>query len=205
MLHAAIGFVAGAGAAMAISALRTTRTPTADRGEGIAFSDLSTEGQWFGLQAVTDAVTGKIHLIDAGTGNRISSDNYLTVDRSGFHCGRLVASDGRGYGFVNANGEWAVLPRYDHADRISCGLAKVVVGGKIGYIDIAGDIKIPLKYDWGSRFIDGFAVVGTLTLRGRIESMVADRSSSMEYMAIDLTGTRVEGRLADSLIRRFIP
>jgi len=53
--------------------------------------------------------------------------------------------------------KWA--KNYDFVDQCSCGLAKVGKDNKVGYTDNDGKIIIPLMYDEGLTFSEGFTAV----------------------------------------------
>ena len=58
--------------------------------------------------------------------------------------------------YTNAQ-KWA--KNFDFADQYSCGLAKVGKANKIGYVDLNGKIVIPVIYDEGLAFSEGYTAV----------------------------------------------
>ncbi|MFN8243255.1 MAG: WG repeat-containing protein [Ferruginibacter sp.] len=48
---------------------------------------------------------------------------------------------------------------YDYVDNCICGLSKVQKAGKVGYVNKEGQVMIPLQYDEGLTFREGFAAV----------------------------------------------
>ncbi len=147
-------------------------------------------------------------MVDAETGSRVVDDEFHILDKNGFSCGLLAATpiaDKYTYGFINPSGEWVISPQFSHAESFSCGLSKVIVGGKVGYIEPTGGYVIQPQYDWGSSFQDGFAVVGTLTLLGQIQSRVRDAEADMAYQVIDCRGQVVDESLARSFIAQAVP
>ena len=52
---------------------------------------------------------------------------------------------------------WTKL--YDYVDDCICGLAKVNKDGKIGYVDQKGVLIVPLIYDEGMAFNEGYVTV----------------------------------------------
>ncbi|HSC52118.1 MAG TPA: WG repeat-containing protein [Phnomibacter sp.] len=48
---------------------------------------------------------------------------------------------------------------FDYVDECNCGVAKVKKDGKIGYVDIKGNIVIPLQFDEGMTFNEGYVAV----------------------------------------------
>lgn len=48
---------------------------------------------------------------------------------------------------------------YDYVDNCICGLSKVQKAGKVGYVNQEGTVIIPLKYEDGLTFHEGYAAV----------------------------------------------
>jgi hypothetical protein len=48
---------------------------------------------------------------------------------------------------------------FDYVDECICSVSKVKKGGKVGYVDINGNIIIPLEYDEGLTFNEGYSAV----------------------------------------------
>lgn len=64
------------------------------------------------------------------------------------------------YGYLDRNGNWAIAPTFDMADRFSNGLAYVYKNGQSAYIDKTGKPVYILKEDEsGSRFSNGRAII----------------------------------------------
>lgn len=61
--------------------------------------------------------------------------------------GLLLFNGDGGYGYVDADNNVKVEPRYDFSCGYSEGLASVRSGGKWGFIDKAGKMVIPMQYD----------------------------------------------------------
>lgn len=66
---------------------------------------------------------------------------------------------GTKWGYVNPRGKLIIEPVFDAAERFSCGMAKVTIKGKIGYIGADGQIKIPADYLAGTSFFENKAYV----------------------------------------------
>jgi len=73
---------------------------------------------------------------------------------------------GAKYGFINIQGDKVISRDYDHAMPFHEGLSAVIKGSKLGFIDKAGNVAIPLKYESRSdtgrfftSFVDGLAPV----------------------------------------------
>lgn len=64
------------------------------------------------------------------------------------------------YGYLDKNGNWAIVPKFDMADRFSNGLAYVYKNGQSAYIDKTGKPVYILNEDEsGSRFSNGRAII----------------------------------------------
>lgn len=63
------------------------------------------------------------------------------------------------WGFVNAKGEYVIMPFFDDVSCFSCGLARVVDKGKVGYVNTKGDFVIPATYLSGTSFTEDKAFV----------------------------------------------
>lgn len=67
--------------------------------------------------------------------------------------------DGK-WGFLDAQGAWALEPSFDNAKSMICGLAPVEVGGEWGYADITGKIIIEPTFEGAVEFNpNGYAAV----------------------------------------------
>lgn len=79
------------------------------------------------------------------------SSRYLNISASyiGEFSGGLVRArsrDGK-YGYLSAQGLWAIAPIYDEADDFMGGKAVVWRGGRAGLIDESGRAILPARYD----------------------------------------------------------
>lgn len=69
------------------------------------------------------------------------------------------------WGLMNQDGQVVLFPQYDWTDYSFEGYARIIVGGKTGYIqyneinDGTRDLLIPPQYDYADRFSNGVAVV----------------------------------------------
>jgi len=79
------------------------------------------------------------------------------------------------WGLMDRRGRLIVYPRYDWIDRPTHGLARAVRDGKTGYINVTGNVQVPLRFPWADRFAESFAVVGDgkgkfgyIDLRGKV-------------------------------------
>lgn len=64
------------------------------------------------------------------------------------------------YGFIDRNGNWAIAPTFQMADRFSDGLAYVYSNWQSGYIDKTGKLVHLLDEDEnGTRFCNGIALI----------------------------------------------
>ena len=60
---------------------------------------------------------------------------------------RFVIWDERGkFGYIDETGRIAIKPQFDQAYPFTEGLAAVSIGSKLGFIDTAGKVVIPLQY-----------------------------------------------------------
>jgi hypothetical protein len=59
----------------------------------------------------------------------------------------LVSLDGNVFGFIDLSGNFAIRPEFEQCRDFSDGLAAVCRDGRWGYIDHAGEMKIPLVFD----------------------------------------------------------
>ena len=63
-----------------------------------------------------------------------------------------------GWGYIDATGEFAILPKFGRACQFSDGLAPVELKNKkslIGFIDRSGQVVIEPRFRLGFRFHDG--------------------------------------------------
>ena len=77
--------------------------------------------------------------------------------------GRVVLKSGDGYktGYVDEKGEWVVNAEYDEGRDFSNGLAAIRKGKLWGYVDLYGNVVIPIVYKKALSFseLEGLAVV----------------------------------------------
>jgi hypothetical protein len=59
------------------------------------------------------------------------------------------------WGLARTNGSWLVEPKFERADTLSDGLARVTLNGKIGFIDRTGNIAIEPTFDKSGSFMSG--------------------------------------------------
>lgn len=67
--------------------------------------------------------------------------------------GTMMACQKERYGFVTPEFQWAIEPTYEMARSFSHGFAAVKKGGKWGFIDHKGRVRVPYVYDAVSSFI----------------------------------------------------
>lgn len=70
----------------------------------------------------------------------------------------MQAQDGR-VGFVDAQGNWKIPPRFEDAEVFVENLAVVKSGGYWGYVDRQGKLVIPARFDEARAFSQGYAAV----------------------------------------------
>jgi len=98
--------------------------------------------------------------------------DYLVVPTEGLFTYAVAGpewfrpNDGAKYGFINIQGDKVISRDYDHAMPFHEGLAAVIKGSKLGFIDKSGNVAVPLKYESRSEtgrfftsFVDGLAPV----------------------------------------------
>ncbi len=68
---------------------------------------------------------------------------------------RILSTKGNIYGVIDKEGMWKVRPKYDDISDFSRGLAAVCLNGKKGFIDINGNVVIPLVWDTVTSFGTG--------------------------------------------------
>lgn len=102
---------------------------------------------------------------------------------------RVCATSGGNwnYGYINKTGKEVVEPKYDYAEFFSEGLAAVTLNRKLGFVDKAGKVAIPLKYyglnERGIHFSEGLAAVR--------EDRTEGNTILGKYGYIDKNGTAV--------------
>lgn len=74
----------------------------------------------------------------------------------------MQAQNGR-VGFVDAQGNWTIPPRFEDAEPFAENLAAVKSGGYWGYINRQGRLVIPTQFDEARAFSQGYAAVLTDT------------------------------------------
>jgi hypothetical protein len=104
---------------------------------------------------------GKIGFVDKNGKLKI---DFRFSDTGGFSEGIAPVCiypdcDNECWGYINTKGDWVVEPKYWSALPISCGLAGVQVNSKHGFIDVEGNLVIPLIYPAAGRFSDGLCFV----------------------------------------------
>ena len=92
------------------------------------------------------------------TGNTIIDANKYEAILS-FSEGLARVRDGRGWGFIDKQGNEVIEPRFPGAGAFSEGLAAVQVEGLWGYIDRNGQMVIEPQYEIANEFSEGLAVV----------------------------------------------
>ncbi|MCL2812669.1 MAG: WG repeat-containing protein [Clostridia bacterium] len=82
---------------------------------------------------------------------------------------------------------WVIPPQFDDARNFSEGLAVVMVGEKLGFIDKAGKVVVPPQYDapWW------FDYYGSLTFRDGLASVMVSDGETEKWGFIDKTGKEV--------------
>jgi WG containing repeat len=90
---------------------------------------------------------------------------------------RIVLKDNR-WGLQRNDGSWLVMPQFNAADVLSDGLARVRVGGRIGFIDRGGRLVIDPIFDEAWAFTPGFA--RTPARRGRFVGAI-DRTGAWVF------------------------
>ncbi|WP_040415420.1 WG repeat-containing protein [Cyclobacterium qasimii] len=73
--------------------------------------------------------------------------------------GAYGAKIGDGFGFINANGDTLVSPKFDQVKIFSEGMASVKTGTKWGYINQQNELVIPYTYNTVGPFLQGIAIV----------------------------------------------
>jgi WG containing repeat len=59
------------------------------------------------------------------------------------------------WGLAHADGSWLIEPKFQQADALSDGLARVTLNGKVGFIDRTGNFAIPPFFDKAWPFAQG--------------------------------------------------
>ena len=109
-----------------------------------------------GYAWVTDA-NGEDHLIDHKFVYRFDRGDWAHSLPSD---GLLLASIHERYGYVRADGSWAINPRFKKAKEFQHGLAPASLDGEhFGYIDLNGKFAIPPQFDDADTFSNGLAAV----------------------------------------------
>jgi WG containing repeat len=60
------------------------------------------------------------------------------------------------WGLQRADGTWLVEPKFERAEALSAGLARVTLNGKVGFIDRTGNFAIAPVFDKAWWFLSGF-------------------------------------------------
>lgn len=108
----------------------------------------------------------------------IDIEKFIRYDHEGeLKEGRIVACRKSGWGYLNEKGKEVIPFIYDYATSFSEGLAKVRKYEKAGFIDVNGNVVIPLTYmlsEYVGSFHDGLALFrrhdkyGYINKRGRV-------------------------------------
>lgn len=110
----------------------------------------------YGL-AVVD-IDGKVALVD-GQGNYVvGPQNNDIIGSEGVYIITPKSGD-RKYRFINAKGEALYERSLDDVGLLSAGLMRVKTGGKWGYMDKSGKLRIPTKFEDAHDFAEGLAAV----------------------------------------------
>ncbi|MCY9696373.1 WG repeat-containing protein [Paenibacillus alginolyticus] len=121
-----------------------------------------------GLAAVSTMYGNPVEYIDR-TGQTIIQDAFEFTSQYYQEGLAPISLDGK-WGYINANGEKVIAPKYQSAGHFSGGLAAVSLDGKYGYIDESGEFVISAQYKWANTFSEGLAVVQTMNgKRGYID------------------------------------
>jgi WG containing repeat len=59
------------------------------------------------------------------------------------------------WGLARADGSWLIEPKFEQADSLSDGLARVTLNGKVGFIDRTGNFVIEPVFDKSGSFMSG--------------------------------------------------
>ena len=62
-------------------------------------------------------------------------------------------------GYIDEHGKWIIPPKFDHGIHFCGGLAPVGIGELWGYVNTAGELNIPAKYEDAEAFDAGIAEV----------------------------------------------
>lgn len=117
----------------------------------------------------------------------------------------LPADSGEGWGYVDADGEWAIEPRFEQAERFSEGLALAFDGENWGYIDDSGEWAIEPRFrNYRTRALANrafeFADPPATAFRNGYAAVCEPASGSLtECVLIDREGETVDGVSAQTL------
>ena len=67
--------------------------------------------------------------------------------------GLALVAIGRRFGYIDAQGKFAINPQFEGAGSFDDGLAPVLMNGKWGYIDRAGKLSINPQFDEAGKFL----------------------------------------------------
>jgi hypothetical protein len=107
-------------------------------------------------------VGGKSSFVDT-TGKVVFNTDFNFGDVELFREGFAAARNQNGWGFIDTKGRVIVTPQYTSVGDFSSGLAMVRTGdwaeGKAGYINVLGELVIPMNFYDGRPFSEGLAAV----------------------------------------------
>jgi hypothetical protein len=102
------------------------------------------------------------------------------------------------FGFMDAQGLWAVAPEYDDAAPFTEGLAAVRRGEKWGYVDTAGRVVVEPRFDEAWPFSEGLAAVATdeqwsfIDTRG--QTIIAGPFAQADQFFAGVAAVQVDGK-----------
>ena len=108
-----------------------------------------------GLAPFSGGFENRIGFVDIH-GNIIIKPTYKRIGHlyPGFRDGLCKVSYRKRWGFINKNGEWVVPPIYNDVQSYSEGVAAVLQGNKVEYIDTLGDKIFEKVFFSGSSYIN---------------------------------------------------
>lgn len=134
-------------------------------GKFIGTPDYRWAGQFSGDFAPVQTSIGRLafinHVGEAVLPGKIElTPAWTTASGLGFAAGLAPAASGKGWGYLDTTGQWAIPPQYENAFGFAEGAAPVQVGGRWGFIDQRGKFVVNPQYDTASEFYEGYARVG---------------------------------------------
>ena len=102
-----------------------------------------------------------------GVGTVYVCGRYLSIDSSGMLFPLRITlpghleprREGQKVGFVEADGQFKINPRFDDALPFSDGLAAVQIGGKWGFVNASGHLVIKPQFEAAYYFREGVGIV----------------------------------------------